>query len=299
MAAADHSLPAYWTGLDQLPDMGEAQFAQWARLIRERTGMTMPRERKSFLVTSVGLRMREVGYRDYEDYYQHLTSGVVGNLEWTTLVDRLTVHETRFFRDPRALDLVVADCLPRIAARSDLCRDQIQIWSAGCATGEEAFTLAMLVDDYLKRSGVDAHYGVMATDISLFSLATARQASYTERRLRDIPESFRDAYCSPEGNSRFQIVNRLRRRVCFAQMNILETVRAPLGLMDIIYCQNLLIYFDRERRAAILRGLIGHLRPGGTLILGAGEMVGWSDPRLERIGAPEILAFRRRDDRNG
>ena len=295
MATADQSLPAYWTGLDQLPDMDDEQFARWARLLRERTGMAMPRERKSFLVTSVGLRMREVGYRNYEDYYRHLTSGLVGNLEWTALVDRLTVHETRFFRDRRALGVVADDCLPRIAARGDLPAEQIQIWSAGCATGEEAFTLAMLVDDFLTRNGIEAYYGIMATDISLFSLATARQAVYPERRLRDIPDPFKEAYCVPQGDSRFQIADRLRRRVCFAQMNILETASAPLGLMDIIYCQNLLIYFDRERRAAILKGLIRHLRPGGTLILGAGEMVGWTDPRLERIGASENLAFRRRE----
>lgn len=290
--AADQPAPAYWPGLERLPEMDQQQFDRWVSLLRERTGMCMPPERKSFLVTSVGLRMRELGYEDYQSYYDYLTSGLAGNIEWAALVDRLTVHETRFFRDPRSLAFVQEECLPDIVQRV---RDgqHVQIWSAGCSTGEEAFTLAMLLDRALRGAGQGGFYGVTGTDISLYSLATARQGIYHDRRLKHIPEDLRRAYCEPLPEGGFRIADVLRRRVCFAQFNILDASCTPPGSMDLVYCQNVLIYFDRETRIKILDGLVRPLKPGGVLVLGAGEVLGWEHPAMERAGSHDVLAFRR------
>lgn len=293
MATAKEAMPpASWPGLERLPEMDEQQFARWSGLLRERTGMAMPRERKSFLVTGVGMRMRELGYTDYQSYYDYLTSGLAGNIEWTALVDRLTVHETRFFRDPRAVAFVAEHCLPVMAERIRA-GEHAQIWSAGCATGEEAFTLAMLADDYLTRERVSARFGVIGTDISLYSLATAKQGSYPDRRLTQIPPTYRARYTVPLPDGRFRMTDELRRRVCFAQFNILDASCTPPGSMDLVYCQNVLIYFDRETRARILDGLVRPLRPGGMLVLGAGEMVGWEHPQMVRAGSTDVLAFQR------
>lgn len=294
MTTADRPLPAYWNGLERLPEMDDQQFDRWVALLKERTGMHMPRERKSFLVTSVGLRMRELGYEDYQSYYEYLTSGLAGNIEWTALVDRLTVHETRFFRDPRALEFVAQECVPQMAERVRK-GEHVQAWSAGCSTGEETFTLAMLMDHGMTEAGVPALFGVIGTDISLYSLATAKQGVYPERRYKHIPDHLRDRYTErlPDSNGAFRIADRLRRRVCFAQFNILDANCTPPGSMDLVYCQNVLIYFDRETRAKILNGLVRPLRIGGALVLGAGEMIGWEHPQMERAGTPDVLAFRR------
>jgi type IV pilus assembly protein PilK len=290
--ANDTMVPVIWPGLEPLPEMDDQQFARWTELLRERTGMFMPRERKSFLVTSVGLRMRELGYDDYQSYYDHLTSGPAGNVEWAALVDRLTVHETRFFRDPRALELVADICLPAMAERIRA-GGHVQIWSAGCATGEEAFTLAMLVDDYLGRHGVPTRFGVTGTDISLYSLATAKQAIYPDRRLTHIPSKYHARYTQKLPVGGFQMTDSLRRRICFAQFNILDVSCTPPGSMDLVYCQNVLIYFDRPTRARILDGLVRPLRPGGILVLGPGEMIGWEHPQMTRVGSMDVLAFQR------
>lgn len=294
MPTADRPLPALWAGVERLPEMDEQQFSNWVLLLKERTGMHMPRERKSFLVTSVGLRMRELGYDDYQAYYEYLNSGLAGNVEWAALVDRLTVHETRFFRDPRALALVEAECLPAMVERV-AGGEHVQAWSAGCSTGEESFTLAMLIDDALTRAGLMARFGVIGTDISLYSLATAKRGVYPERRFKHIPAEFRECYTerSPELGAAFRVVDRLRRRVCFARFNILDVSSAPPGSMDLVYCQNVLIYFDRPTRARILSGLVRPLREGGTLVLGAGEIIGWEHPQMERVGSSEVLAYRR------
>jgi type IV pilus assembly protein PilK len=292
MAAADQVLPTVWAGIEKLPDMDEQQFQRWVGLLRERTGMYMPPERKSFLVTSVGLRMRELGYRDYQSYYDYLTVGQAGNVEWMALVDRLTVHETRFFRDPTALGFVEQDCLPRMRERIAQGL-HVQAWSAGCSTGEEAFTLAMLIDRDFRARGTELRFGVTGTDISLYSLAAAKQAVYPPRRLTQIAPDLRERYCEPMAGGGFRIRDSLRRRVCFAQFNILDAGSTPVGSMDLVYCQNVLIYFDRETRVRILNGLVRPLRVGGTLVLGAGEVIGWSHPAMQRVGGLEVLAFRR------
>ena len=292
MAAANDQIVGAWEGLNALPEMDDRQFARWAELLERRTGMAMPGERKSFLVTSVGLRMREVGFRDFDAYYQYLVSGVAGNLEWAALVDRLTVHETRFFRDPRALAFLADQVLPELLAES---RQELNIWSVGCSTGEEVYTLAMTVVDAVAGHPAALHYGITGTDISMHALGVGRQGAYPLRRMADIPEDKRNRYCEilPE-RERFRIVAPLRRRVGFAQMNVLDAAHTSSLQMDVIYCQNLLIYFDHERRDAIIDGLARHLRPGAILILGAGEFVRRRPTGLERVrNSGDVLAFRR------
>lgn len=294
MVVSDGSLSLIRHGVRSLPDMDDRQFDQWVKLLDERTGMTIPAARKSFLVTNVGLRMRELGYEDFDTYYAYLTSGVIGQLEWTALVDRLTVHETRFFRDPNTLNLLSETVLPVLIQRPGWDSD-LNVWSVGCSTGEEVYTLAMVLDAFVKGHGGDARFGVTGTDISLQSLSTARLGIYSDRHARHIPDAYRSTYCVADVPGRFGLIPAIRRRVAFAQMNVLAVSSASTRRMDVIYCQNLLIYFSRQRRGEILSGLIRHLRPGGALLLGAGEMMNWTDPAIERIPNDRgVLAYRRR-----
>ncbi len=276
-----------------LPDMSDRQFQRWVSLLEARTGMNMPRARRSFLVTNVALRMREVGFDDYDAYYEYLTSGLNGRLEWTHLVDRLTVHETRFFRDERALRLLTSGILPELVRRPGWDGD-INVWSVGCSSGEEAYTLAMVVDAFARSTDSSLRFGITGTDISLRALATARAAVYSARAIQRIPDDMRVEYCEPAGPGRARIKRALRRRVAFALMNILDVNTAAPRRMDVIYCQNLLIYFAQARRLKIVAGLARHLRPGGVLILGAGEMLHWRSPDVVRVANDhDVLAYRR------
>jgi type IV pilus assembly protein PilK len=281
-----------WSLFTPLPGMDEEQFLRWAELIECRTGISLPPERKSFLVTNLGLRMREIGFQDFEAYYDHLQLGRNGAVEWATLVDRITVHETRFFRHPPSLDLVRNRLLPGVAADEEG-RLIVKAWSVGCSTGEEPYTLAMVIDEYLSARRRDAYFGVIATDISLASVAAGRKGVYNERTLGQVSPRLRTRYFEPAEDGRYKVADRLRRRVCFAYLNSLETHRAPIGYMDLIYCQNMLIYFDRPYRQAIVAQLTDHLAPGGMLVLGPGELMGWSHPDLERVESPDTLAYRR------
>lgn len=292
MGVADNPFPqGAWQGLESPPEMDDRQFDKWTTLLRARTGMKLTKERKSFLVTSLNLRMREIGQSNYETYYQYLQEGRAGKLEWTALVDRLTVHETRFFRDQKAILFFKEICKQRL--EQGLGEDGLQIWSAGCSTGEEPYSLSMVLDGLAEEIGKQFYYGITATDISLLSLATAKRGIYKDRSLVNIESEYRDKYFDCSDDGQYKINQSIKGRICFAQMNILDCATARLGKLDIIFCQNLLIYFDQKKRSEILNGMVIHLKPGGILILGPGEVIEWNNPLIERVKNTQVLAFRR------
>ena len=167
------------------------------------------------------------------------------------------------------------------------------MWSVGCATGEEVYSLAMLVDACLSRSPNVPSFGVLGTDISLPSLRHARSGIYLNRRLAGIREVFRHLYCQQLSSSHFRIKEDLRKRVCFSQLNLRDVENAPFANQNLIYCQNLLIYYDHERRLQIVNQLANYLRPGGVLILGPGELLNWKRPDMEKVRYADTLAYRR------
>ena len=280
--------------------MADGQFKQWAALLEQRTGLVLPLERKSFLVTSLGLRMRQVGYSSFQAYFDYLQWQDIEQQEWQILVDRLTVHETQFFRHPHSLDLIQTHWLmPYLnAGPADSC---LNILSVGCSTGEEAYTLAMVIDYSITRSNAAVDWQMQAVDISLPCLAIAKAGQYRPRQLAAITPDFQTRYGSIQDNQQWQVSEALRQKIQFTAMNLLHIDQQRVGFQHLIVCQNVLIYFDRQRSLAIVEGLVNWLLPGGLLVLAPGEMVGWRHPWLKTVYYKDAVAFCRlnNDDTKG
>lgn len=281
-------------GIKSLAPISDEQFELWQTLIEARTGMTIGAARRTFLETSLGIRMREIGINDYETYYEQLMAGPVAEREWAVLVDRLTVQETSFFRHPSSFALVrqhVSELLLKEPSRKSL-----NLWSVGCSTGEEPYSLAMQTDAQIAELNRRVFFGVTASDISLPTLARARTGIYGERRLHNVPAAWKDKYFRKVENARkeWQVTDELKKRVAFVQVNIMELDKAPMAGMDIIFCQNVLIYFRRFRKRDILTNLAVRLAPGGLMVLGLGEAMDWAHPQLVRVDYPDTMAFRRK-----
>ncbi|MEM1092074.1 MAG: CheR family methyltransferase [Pseudomonadota bacterium] len=274
--------------------MDDAEFDRWVRLLEQRTGVVVPHSRRQFLETNLRLRLAELKLVSLERYHDEWLVGPNGAREWAVLVDRLTVHETRFFRHTPSLALLREHILPAYMARTGG-RQEFHAWSVGCATGEEAFSLAMVIDDYARRSRPRFRFAVTGSDVSGPALKVAEAAVYSVEREREIPAGYRD-YSRTHGVDEFVIDAALRARTRFAQLNLLDIERQPMSGLELIYCQNVLIYFPRARREAFLDQLVNCLRPGGCLIIGPGEVTQWRNPLLERIDSRRALAFRRRGD---
>jgi len=280
----------HWS-LEQLPDMDGQQFRQWQALLEQRTGVCVSQQRQAYLQTSLGSRMRELGIRDYQAYYEHVTQGISGALEWAALIEWLTVRETSFMRHRASFDCVAQFLHQRLPGSAR----PLQCWSVGCASGEEAYSLAIIMEQALAQVGQSRRdYGIWATDISQRALDQARLGRYCARRLGGLNEAEAGQWLEQLQDGQYQVAPVLRDRVCFTRLNILELAQAPIRDLDIIFCQNLLIYFRRWRRRDLLNQLAMRLAPGGMLVIGPGEIMDWNNPLLEPVADDRVQAYRRR-----
>ncbi len=275
--------------LQTAPELSDQEFDQWNKLLEERTGVQVLPQQRTFLQTQIGMRMRELGLDDYRHYYQQVIGGLQGIVEWSILVDRLVVKETSFFRHRASIDYIRRLVQNRIDNQS--LSDSFEVWSVGCSTGEEPFSLAMVVNDCFELAGLEPYYGITATDISQPALQAARQGIYSERKLEPLAVDERARYVSMLDDNRFKVSEKLSDRICFSHGNILKISQMPMAKMDVIYCQNLLIYFRRWRRKEILNEMIERLKPGGVLVIGLGEVVDWEPPGIERVTDDGIQAY--------
>lgn len=279
---------------DRLPDLDAVRWDMWVKLLEKRTGIVIPVERKGFLEAGLRSRIHQLGLAGYDAYYLCLAGEPQWSAEWHQLVDRLTVHETSFFRHEPSLQLIVGEVLPAFVAANPRASQGFQAWSLGCATGEEPYTLAMLLQRHFAAEGRDRLFGITATDISRPSLQTARDGIYAARRAQRIPAELRAQFCTELGDGGIRVNEALRRRICFAQLDVMRIGGFPLRNLDLIYCQNMLIYFPRHRRLQIIEALVDRLAPGGVLVLGPGDLPCWAHPEFARIRFEGTLAFRRR-----
>ena len=281
-----------WT-LKPLVDMTPAEFHDWQALLEERTGVVINEQRQAFLQTNLSARMRELDVPDYASYYRQVTDGPRGAVEWSTLLDRLTVQETRFFRHRPSFE-VLEQYLALRLAQAKPGEQPWALWSVGCSSGEEPYSLAISAAQVLRDSEMPDHFGVTGTDISMNALSKAREASFPARKFEQMDIDLCERYFDAQDDGRLKVIPSLAARVCVARLNVLELAKAPMTGMDVIFCQNLLIYFRRWRRREILNRLAERLAPGGLLVVGVGEVVGWQHPDLEPVADERVLAFTRK-----
>lgn len=275
----------------QLPELNQAQFSAWQRLFERSTGMYISDQRRSLLQSCLAIRMRELDCHDYDAYFKQVQSKPKGLKEWATLLDRVMVRETRFNRNVESLALVQAYVAKHVAQAP---ATTLKLWSVGCCTGEEAYSLAMLCHQLYESQQQDPNFVVSGTDISLPCLARARQAEYQKKQLSNLGPSQLKRYFEHLDSDRYQIKPEIKRHVCFSMANIIEAHNNPLRQQDVIYCQNVLVYFTQARRQQVLDALAQRLVPGGLLIVAQGETNNWQHPLLERVDDDLTLAYVRK-----
>jgi two-component system CheB/CheR fusion protein len=209
------------------------------------------------------LKVRVESYSEYLDYLE------VNSIELTHLLDALLLNVTTFFRDPSAWESLAEDVIGRIlASKQD--NEPIRIWSAGCASGEEAYTLAIVLAEALGAEEFRSRVKIYATDLDEDALTHGRLASYTPRQLRDVPDQLRDKYFDA-GNTVYTFRQELRRAVIFGRHDLIQD--APISRLDLLVCRNTLMYFTAQTQARILARFHFALKDTGFLFLGKAEML--------------------------
>ncbi len=275
-------------------ELSDEQYVRWQALLEERTGICFL-QHKSILQKGLSQRMREAGIDDYEYYFDLVSAVPEGVVEWILLVDRISVKETSFFREPKSFKTVQAFLDKRLASSAQRQDYTIDLWSVGCSTGEEAISLAMVASEAIEKSHAKLFLGIMATDISKSALAIAKRGLYSARKIEPISAALKKKYFIQTNNDDFEVLPALLQQVCFTQGNIIEFDQAPKMAMDVIFFQNVLVYFRRWRHKDVLDALVGHLKPGGMLVVGPGEVSNWQHPLMRRSADDTIQAYVRHD----
>ncbi|MFQ3323617.1 MAG: type IV pilus assembly protein PilK [Pseudomonadales bacterium] len=272
------------------PQMSETQYLQWQQLVEERAGIWFGPQ-GSILESGVIRRMRALDIESFDDYYQQVASGSEAMLEWRELLNTLTVQETSFFRDTAVFDCLRGFIQQKMTSSSAI--QSLDMWSAGCSTGEEAYSMAMVARESAETFGRQIYYGITGTDLSSAALTTASQGIYSERALERMDVNRQRCHFEQQVGG-YRVVPELRERVCFIRSNLLEINELPKIQMDVIVCLNVLLYFRNERRAEILHNLVDRLKVGGMLIFGQNEMMGWRNAKVQRLPSRNINAYIRR-----
>lgn len=272
-----------------IPDLSEEQYLRWQGILEERTGIYFSHH-KSILQAGLTQRMREIDCLDYEEYFQQIVNGSGRAIEWAALLNTLTVKETSFFRHQDAFDYVSKHLFNRLLGGELGGENSVEMWSVGCSSGEEPYSLAMIANDCIEGLGIDSYFGVTASDICLSALAQARRGIYADRKLENVNEAIRGRYFQREQDSNV-VIPWIKQRVCFVQTNIINMQNMPVSKMDVIFCQNVLIYFRRWRQKEVLDNFVNQLKPGGLLIIGLGEAVDWLHPKMKRVAQENVQAY--------
>lgn len=246
------------------PSITDSEFARFQRLIHDIAGINLADSKKVLLVGRLARRLRALRLDTFGQYYDLLTEGNDAD-ERQTMVDLLTTNETYFFRERGHFDYLRDTIVPQHPPRQPL-----EIWSAAASTGEEIYTLAMVLADCL---GVDGAWRILGSDISKQVLSTASRGHYWLERTRGLPTEYLHRYClkgvrSQEGS--FLIAPELRRHTRFMQVN-LNTALPDIGRFHVIFLRNVMIYFDSETKRKVVGRIVEKLHPGGYLIVGNSE----------------------------
>jgi chemotaxis protein methyltransferase CheR len=273
--------------------MSDAEFRMLSELLRRRCGLHFGSESRFILEKRVARRLREIEVTSFSAYHYLVRNTAGGGGEFAQLVDELTTNETYFFRERSQLRALITEIIPELRRQRDTRIDApVSIWSAGCSSGEEPYSIVVLAQQAGLVPGVD--FRVYASDISQRMLHKARQGAYREASFRETDASLRDRYFA-EKEGLWRISDGIKEHVDFIHLNLLDRSKiALLGAMDVILCRNVIIYFDVETKRQVIQTFYEKLRPGGHLLLGHSESLINLSNSFELRHLRNDLVYRRR-----
>ncbi|MGE4298683.1 MAG: protein-glutamate O-methyltransferase CheR [Desulfovibrionaceae bacterium] len=267
--------------------MTEEDFKQCSEFIHAELGIKLPPAKKTMLEARLQKRLRVLGLATYGEYCDYLftSEGMAGELG--SLINAVTTNTTDFFREPKHFDFLSGHVLPEWMAANGPHR-RLRLWSAGCSVGMEPYTLAMVLNEF-KAVSAGFTFSILATDISSQALEKAVAGIYEEDRVAPVPDALKRKYLlrSKDRTRRLvRIAPEVRKQIAFKRLNFMDafSFREP---MDIIFCRNVIIYFDRPTQEVLFQKFCQHLRPGGYIFIGHSESLAGMDLPLRQT-APTV-----------
>lgn len=268
--------------------LSRADFDRLRVLIYNESGINLGADKKTMMEIRIKRRLRSLGISSFGEYCDHVFSRAGTENELVHLIDVITTNKTDFFREAGHFDYLVANALPDLAARKGATRKSL-VWSAGCSTGEEPYTLAIVLSEYSQeRPGF--RFSVLATDICTDVLAKAAMGIFKSELAGPVPLDLRRKYFMRSRNREtdlLRVVPEVRALIEFRRVNFMDADFGLTELPEIIFCRNVIIYFDRRTQVRLLERLTSHLAPGGYFFAGHSESLQGMDLPLVPV-APAV-----------
>jgi chemotaxis protein methyltransferase CheR len=272
--------------------LSDREFLRFSAFIYDHTGIKMPPAKKTMLEARLQKRLKANSINSFEEYADFVFSQEGRATELIHLIDVVTTNKTDFFREPAHFEYLVKVAIPTILSRrEDVRREPLKIWSAGCSTGEEPYTLAMVLSEFASVRP-DFRVAITASDISTRVLQTAHTGIYPEERTDTIPLNLKKKYLTrsrEKSRSLVRICPALRSMVSFKRINFMDDDLGIVEKMDIIFCRNVVIYFDKQTQQALMQKFYRQLRPGGYLFIGHSETLNGLDVDFKAVASTVYL----------
>ncbi len=290
------TLPTSRLGLRKAAKITDDEFEKLATFIYNKTGISISIKRKYLLENRLGTRLNELNLNSFSEYYDYLQLDRHRAQEMEVICEKITTNETSFYRDMRQLGIFQNDILKEILKKQEaLGRKELSIWSAGCSSGEEPYTLAMILHEVLGMSIISWNIRITANDLSPAMLRLARAAEYSEYALRTTPKGLIMKYFDKDGPI-YRVKPRVQKLVQFGPINLSEenpVRRVPRS--NIIFCRNVIIYFDDTMKQKALSAFYDNLLPGGHLFLGHSESIHKLSNAFRPVPKPGAICYHKEE----
>jgi chemotaxis protein methyltransferase CheR len=269
-------------------------FSKLSSFIYEKCGIKLPDSKKIMIEARLRKRLRDLNIDSYSEYCQLLFSSRNDNKEITQMIDLVTTNKTDFFREPKQFNFLSEIALPELEDKYGAgTKRPLRIWSAGCSTGEEPYTLSIVINEFAKEKNKFS-YNILATDISTHVLEIAKLGIYEEERTQVIPSPLMHKYFLKSKNKEKRVVRiipELRKTIDFQWLNFMDNNFGVSGKFDAIFCRNVIIYFDKETQDRLIAKLVDYLVPGGYLFLGHSESIFKTNLPITQMAASTYMRF--------
>lgn len=246
------------------------EFKQLANYIKSNYGINLKDEKQTLVTGRLQNELIQNGFINFTDYFQHLSSDKTG-MAVVTLINKITTNHTFFMREAEHFKYFKERVLPEFSEK--LKDKDLRVWSAGCSSGEEPYTLAMIIDDYFGKEKVFWDTKILATDISSKVLDVGIQGRYSNDGLMSLPPSWRLNYFQKQDNEKSVVVNKIKSEVIFRKFNLMDQFPFKRKF-HVIFCRNVMIYFDTDTKQKLIEKYYNSLEYGGYLFIGHSESLG-------------------------
>lgn len=264
--------------MDDLPRLSDAEFRYITGILYSTYGISLGGQKRTLVAGRLAKRIRQLGLAGFGGYMERLQADPS---ELCELANHLSTNHTYFFREMEHFRFLTEKVLNPL--RDAPPGGRLRIWSAGCSSGEEPYSIAMLLKDKLgpALAGLDA--GILATDVSLPALKTAVAGAYPAARIGELPPGYLGSYFRKTGEDEWTVAQDIKALVLYKRLNLMEASIPFRGNFDVIFCRNVMIYFDQASRDRVIATFVRYLRPGGYLFVGHSETIARRDCPLEYI----------------